>query len=353
MATYVPPKKNTALVFYTALTDASDTTLLKANPTIAISGDVKVSKDGGAFADLATTPDVYPAAGYAVRVQLSADEMNADNIVVYFHDAVGAEWCDQLINIQTAAQQVNDLASQASVDVVDGIVDSILVDTGTDIPASVAALNDLDAAGVRTAVGLAAANLDTQIGTLATGAEVAAAEAAIRGADGDTLETLSDQIDGVPAANWAYGTRTLTMTAAEIESSLSGDTIAAHRGDSMSQPITGMGSLAGYVSLDFTVKRSKNDSDDDAIIRIRKTASGVGGGLLRLNGAEATAGDGSLVIDDEAVGNVTVNLAASAMAQLTAWSGYHYDVQEITATAVYTKTEGLFVVPADVTRAVV
>ena len=115
MATYVPPKKNTALVFYTALTDASDTTLLKANPTIAVSGDVKVSKDGGAFADLTTTPDVYPAAGYAVRVQLSADEMNADNIVVYFHDAVGAEWCDQLINIQTAAQQVDDLATQASI----------------------------------------------------------------------------------------------------------------------------------------------------------------------------------------------------------------------------------------------
>jgi len=35
-------------------------------------------------------------------------------------------------------------------------------------------LNDLDAAGVRTAVGLAAANLDTQIGTLATSASIAA-----------------------------------------------------------------------------------------------------------------------------------------------------------------------------------
>jgi hypothetical protein len=200
---------------------------------------------------------------------------------------------------------------------------------------------------------LAAANLDTQIGTLATGAEVAAAEAAIRGADDDTLKALSDQIDGVPVANWAYGTRTVTMTAAEVAAALSGDTITAHRGDSLSVSLTGLGSLAGYVSLDFTVKRSKSDSDDEAIIRIRKNASGLNDGLLRLNGAEATAGDGSLVIDDLAAGNVTVNLAASVMAQLTAWSGYHYDVQEITAMAVDTKTEGLFVVPADVTRAVV
>lgn len=152
---------------------------------------------------------------------------------------------------------------------------------------------------------------------------------------------------------WAYGTRTLTMTAAEIEAALSGDTITAHRGDSLSVSLTGLGSLVGYVSLDFTVKRSKANSDDEAIIRIRKNASGEGDGLLRLNGKEATAGDGSLVIDDEAAGNITVNLAASAMAELTAWSGYHYDVQMISATAVDTKTEGLFVVSADVTRVVV
>jgi len=298
-----------------------------------------------------TELDAVNAPGWYV-FDLTQAETNAEVIVLAPVSATADILIDQ-VQVVTQDASISSRATQASVDAVDGIVDAILVDTGTDIPANIAALNDLDAAGVRTAVGLATANLDTQIGTLATSAEVAAAEAAIRGADGDTLETLSDQIDGVPAANWAYGTRTLTMTAAEIESSLSGDTITAHRGDSLSQPITGLGSLAGYVSLDFTVKRSKADSDDEAIIRIRKTASGVGGGLLRLNGEEATAGDGSLVIDDEAAGNITINLKASAMAELTAWSGYHYDVQMISATAVDTKTEGLFVVPADVTRAVV
>jgi len=288
------------------------------------------------FAAPAQTNDVNPTELDAVNApgwyvfDLTQAETNAEVIVLAPVSATADILIDQ-VQVVTQDASISSRATQASVD----------------------ALNDLDAAGVRTAVGLAAANLDTQIGTLATGAEVAAAEAAIRGADDDTLKALSDQIDGVPVANWAYGTRTVTMTAAEVAAALSGDTITAHRGDSLSVSLTGLGSLAGYVSLDFTVKRSKSDSDDEAIIRIRKNASGLNDGLLRLNGAEATAGDGSLVIDDLAAGNVTVNLAASVMAQLTAWSGYHYDVQEITAMAVDTKTEGLFVVPADVTRAVV
>ncbi len=44
MATYVPPKKNTALVFYVALTSQADPNLFQVNPTLA-AGDVKVAID--------------------------------------------------------------------------------------------------------------------------------------------------------------------------------------------------------------------------------------------------------------------------------------------------------------------
>jgi hypothetical protein len=94
------PKKAQAYTFYLGLLTQADTRLLKANPTLA-AGDVKVSKDGGAFANLTTLPDAYPAAGRAVRVQLSAPEMTADNVVVVFTDAAGAEWCDALVSITT------------------------------------------------------------------------------------------------------------------------------------------------------------------------------------------------------------------------------------------------------------
>lgn len=113
MPSYVTPKKNTAYIMYVGLVDQANTKLLKANPTLA-TGDVKVSIDGGAFANLATLPDAEPNSSAAVRVQLSSSEMNGDNIVVQFIDAAGAEWCDQLINLQTSARQIDDLTYPAT-----------------------------------------------------------------------------------------------------------------------------------------------------------------------------------------------------------------------------------------------
>lgn len=113
MPSYVTPKKNTAYIMYVGLVSQADTKLLKANPTLA-SGDFKVSIDGGSFANLATLPTVTPASGTAVKISLSAAEMNGDNIVVTCIDASGAEWCDQLINLQTSARQIDDLTYPAT-----------------------------------------------------------------------------------------------------------------------------------------------------------------------------------------------------------------------------------------------
>jgi hypothetical protein len=109
MATYNTPKRATAHKFYVALVDQSNTKLLKANPTLA-AGDVRVSKDGGAFANITTLPSASPASGRALMVDLSATEMTADNVVVQFVDAAGAEWCDLFVNLQTTARQIDDLA---------------------------------------------------------------------------------------------------------------------------------------------------------------------------------------------------------------------------------------------------
>jgi hypothetical protein len=114
MASYVPPKRATAWVGYTALLSTATGEVASA-PTLA-AGDVTISKDGGAFANLTTLPDVYPAAGKAVRIRLSATEMTADNIIVVFADQTApAEWDDQVITLQTAAQQVDDLATPVQI----------------------------------------------------------------------------------------------------------------------------------------------------------------------------------------------------------------------------------------------
>jgi len=107
----VPPKKGSAFTFTVALTQQGNTKLFKSNPTLA-SGDVQVSKDYGTFSNIATLPDAEPDSGSAIRVQLSATEMDADVVTVLFHDAAGDEWCDQLITIHTDSATIGEIEAQ-------------------------------------------------------------------------------------------------------------------------------------------------------------------------------------------------------------------------------------------------
>jgi hypothetical protein len=70
MASYEPVIKNGAsgAIFYVALKPRTATGHFQTNPTLA-SGDVKISIDGGAFANLGTLPDVEPNAGSADRAR--------------------------------------------------------------------------------------------------------------------------------------------------------------------------------------------------------------------------------------------------------------------------------------------
>ena len=104
MATYQPAKRATAWVGYISLVSQADTKLMKSNPTIA-AGDFKVSKDGGALANLTTLPSVTPASSVMVKIDLSATEMTADNVTVVCSDAAGAEWCDLVFNLQPSARR--------------------------------------------------------------------------------------------------------------------------------------------------------------------------------------------------------------------------------------------------------
>lgn len=205
-------KKNAAFRTYIALSSVADGNVHQVNPTLA-TGDVKVSKDGGAFANVTTLASVVPSGGASVQVDLSSTEMNADLVVVRFHDAAGGEWADFQITIATAARTQNEM---------DTDLQAILVDTGTTldgrIPAALGANGNMksdlrdwlatalatpdtagypkvtvkdgtgtgeidtssgavavSAAAIRAALGLASANLDTQLDALPTAAECAAA----------------------------------------------------------------------------------------------------------------------------------------------------------------------------------
>ena len=121
---------------------------LVAAPTLAV-GDVAVIGSDGVTSNINTLPTPTSVVSGVLDVTLSAAEMAGsagDRVTVVFEDQVDDEWGPVSVDIELTGQDVDDLATQASVDVVDGNVDAILVDTGTDIPAAIAALNDLSAA---------------------------------------------------------------------------------------------------------------------------------------------------------------------------------------------------------------
>lgn len=102
-APYNPPVKAEDFVIYVALQDAADPKSFKTNPTIA-AGDFKVSKDGGALANLTTLPVVTPAGSTLLKIALSATEMTADNVVVVGIDQTATkEWADFILSIPTTA----------------------------------------------------------------------------------------------------------------------------------------------------------------------------------------------------------------------------------------------------------
>lgn len=94
------PVTGVAYTFFVGLVSQSTRPQLKSAPTIA-AGDFKVSTDGGTLNNLATLPDVFPGGSKNIRIQLSASEMNGQNVTVIASDASGSEWDDMLWNITT------------------------------------------------------------------------------------------------------------------------------------------------------------------------------------------------------------------------------------------------------------
>ena len=227
----VPPKKGVAFSFTTALTDQSDTKLLKANPTLA-TADCQVSKDYGAFANLATLPDAEPDAGYAIRVQLSATEMDADVVTVLFHDTSGAEWCDQVITILTDTATIGEIeaqtddigASGAGLTAIPTIANVTTVDSTTTIGATglaaiAAAVWDALTSALTTA-GSVGAYLLSKLGLLTAATSVTVASP-ISGGTVTTVQGDDYKAEDGRAIEWVVSTP-VDLTGGTVEVVLSG-----------------------------------------------------------------------------------------------------------------------------------
>lgn len=163
-----------ATTLYFPLVDKGATDF-EATPVTIASGDCQISKDGGAFANTTTASFVHEGGGI-YSIPLTATEMQCRVAVIKIVDQTGTkEWEDQAIVVTTC--------NHAS----------------AEIPTFAPTVAD-----VRTAVGLASANLDTQLTAIDDylDSEVSAIKAKTDNLPADPADAsdIAALIDAVPTA---------------------------------------------------------------------------------------------------------------------------------------------------------
>lgn len=101
-------KYGVAYSFSRGLYDAQQPGRFRVSPTI-VAGDFRISKDNGAFVNLATLPVVSPAGSPLVLFQLTAAEMTATRVTIYGVDQAGGEWTELMEQIETELLTTVDL----------------------------------------------------------------------------------------------------------------------------------------------------------------------------------------------------------------------------------------------------
>ena len=324
MASTLPPVKGTAFTFDIALVSQASPYIFKTSPTLA-AGDITVSLDGGSFSNIATLPTQIGTTG-VLPVALSADEMNADRVVVRFHDVAGDEWQDALVTIYTAAQTLD--AMQANIGAggagLTGIGDTRL------------------------------ANLDAAVSSRST---LTAAD--VWGYATRTLTSLSALLSSIAAAIWAYASRTLTQPAASVLAAVTGSTLNVVKSRTYDATLSGLTLQATWTGVKFTAKTDAREPDSASLLQVTVSnpAAPTTDGALYVQGAVATAAQrlqGSLVVD-QAAGTVTLHLQDDLTALLALLGGARYDITQYYTDGGETKstqlTRGVWTVSATETGA--
>ncbi len=147
---------------------------------------------------------------------------------------------------------------------------------------------------------------------------------------------------------WLSGGRTLTQSAVQVTSILSGSTITIQRGDSFTISFTGLGSIVDRSELWFTAKSSRGDADSNSKVMVTE-----GSGLRYINGSvPSSSNNGAIVVSDAVLGNIAISVIAAESACLMQGNGIFWDTQvKRNSGSVNTLSGGIFNVAGDVTRA--
>lgn len=157
------------------------------------------------------------------------------------------------------------------------------------------------------------ASTPSDMGGTATAADHSLQAVRVRGdaawTTGTSGASLEDIISGVQSVSGAI---------VEAQNSA---TLSIRIGDTWTQDIETLGDLTDK-TVTFALKKRASDADTAAIVFITE-----GTGLTRLNGAVTTAGWGSITINDEVAGDITLRLESDATSILT--SGSYVDAVKL------------------------
>lgn len=157
------------------------------------------------------------------------------------------------------------------------------------------------------------ASTPSDMGGTATAADHSLQAVRVRGdaawTTGTSGASLEDIISGVQSVSGAI---------VEAQNSA---TLSIRIGDTWTQDIGSLGDLTGK-TVSFAMKKRASDADTAAIVFITE-----GTGLTRLNGTATTAGWGSITINDEVAGDITLRLESDATSILT--SGSYVDAVKL------------------------
>jgi hypothetical protein len=251
------------------------------------------------------------------------------------------------------------LATSSALTTVGNNVTAILEDTGTTIPSQISGLNNLSSAQVVAALGTGTwataipwnsswdaevqsevqdaieannldhllkiavdtnfattVHLDSVLGHIADNGTSATFSRTT-----DSLEAIRDNQSssgGASLEDIISGVQSVSGAIVEAQNSA---TLSIRIGDTWTQDIDSLGDLTGK-TVSFAMKKRASDADDAAIVFITE-----GTGLTRLNGAVTTAGWGSITINDEVAGDITLRLESDATSLLT--SGSYVDAVKL------------------------
>jgi len=332
-------KQGVAITFYAFFVDSTN---LDGETGLTVTVDIFEGTTGTPIVSGGSATEL---AGGIYFYTLASGSVDADGAYVAVFKTTSAAVVQKhlpaLWSVGTTLKAVDDVTNDVTIAADQS---AVTVGTVTTVTNGVTLVNDA----------ITAAKFDESTAYPLKAADTGSTQVARTGADADTLETLSDQIDGVePADVWAYATRTLTQTAAQVTAAVAGATLAIVNAVTFDGTLTGLTIPATWTKIWLTIKTSDKLADSQAIVQILESNPGVGtDGLLYLNGVAAMAAQGTLVVD-QAAGTVQITIDDAATALLDENSRLGYDVKVLlsggttqlltigTATVVLTETKAI------------